>query len=162
MTDAFHVANSLEVVELEEDDRLRWMIEFWSIEGSLAQARLAWLMLQSMRRPDRPCRPMPHDPQPTFWPSYRKKAAPSEVPHGDLIERVKRVYRVEDVAALITELTGHGDALSGKCPFHNERKGRAFVVWRTSQRWRCFGRCSTGGDVIDLVRECKRHGLPWK
>ena len=79
-----------------------------------------------------------------------------------MIERLKRTYRVEDIASRLTRLYGAGDLLTGRCPLHNERKGRAFAVWVSEQRWRCFGRCATGGDVIDLVRECKARGLNWR
>jgi CHC2 zinc finger len=39
----------------------------------------------------------------------------------------------------------------GRCPIHRERNGASFVVW-SDQRWSCFGKCSRGGDVIDLER----------
>ena len=49
-----------------------------------------------------------------------------------------------------------GQTLYGKCPIHNERSG-SFVVYTASNRWHCFGACSIGGDVIDLV--CKIQNL---
>jgi hypothetical protein len=36
-----------------------------------------------------------------------------------------------------------------KCPIHRERNGAAFAVYRDN-KWRCFGKCSRAGDVIDL------------
>jgi DNA primase len=42
-----------------------------------------------------------------------------------------------------------GSCLVGKCPVHHERCGAAFVVFGNG-RWRCFGKCQKGGDVIDL------------
>lgn len=78
-----------------------------------------------------------------------------------LIERVKAAYRLEEVAGRLTRLYGRGETLTGRCPFHGEQSGRAFVVWVDSQRWRCFGQCLAGGDVVDLVRECKARGLRW-
>jgi DNA primase len=41
-------------------------------------------------------------------------------------------------------------AFVGKCPIHAERNGEAFVVWPEEGRWKCFGKCNAGGDVIDL------------
>ncbi len=78
-----------------------------------------------------------------------------------LIERIKTAYRIEDIAGRITELQGNGATLTGRCPLHGEKRGRAFVVWSESQRWRCFGACGAGGDVIDLVRECESRGIDW-
>lgn len=43
-----------------------------------------------------------------------------------------------------------GRFLIGKCPIHQERSGEAFTIDPEAQRWRCRGKCSRGGDVIDL------------
>ena len=43
-----------------------------------------------------------------------------------------------------------GRFLIGKCPIHQERNGEAFTIDPEAQRWRCRGKCSRGGDVIDL------------
>ena len=78
---------------------------------------------------------------------------------GDsLITRLKAAYRVEDMASRWTTLRGY-KTLSGKCPLHNEQQGRSFTVWVDSQRWKCFGKCGIGGDVIDLARAAKEKGL---
>jgi DNA primase len=39
----------------------------------------------------------------------------------------------------------------GKCPFHQEQKGTSLVVYPDDQRWRCFGACGRGGDVVDAT-----------
>jgi hypothetical protein len=44
-----------------------------------------------------------------------------------------------------------GQVWIGRCPIHRERNGASFVVW-SDQHWSCFGKCSRGGDVIDLER----------
>ena len=77
---------------------------------------------------------------------------------ASLIERIKSAYRIEDVAHRLTELRGTG-TLTGKCPLHREEHGRSFVVWVDSQRWRCYGTCSKGGDVIDLWTAARQAGL---
>ncbi len=38
-----------------------------------------------------------------------------------------------------------------KCPLHNETKGYSLVVYENY--WRCFGKCSRGGDVIAWLQE---------
>ncbi len=82
-----------------------------------------------------------------FPPGYSRKP----IAHDRIVD-IKARVRVEDVAAQLTELRGNGTTLTGKCPFHGEVRGRAFVVWTDIQRWRCYGACSTGGDVIDLIQ----------
>lgn len=151
-------------VSMSTEARLWWMAEFSLCDERLAAPRLAWLMLQSILHPNRKCRPMPGDSQPSFWPSYALTSATPDrnSPDESFINRLKRSYRVEDVASRLTELWGHGDLLTGKCPLHSERKGRAFAIWTESQRWRCFGKCGIGGDVIDLVRECRERGIEWR
>jgi len=44
-----------------------------------------------------------------------------------------------------------GQVWLGRCPIHRERNGASFVVW-SDQHWSYFGKCSRGGDVIDLER----------
>lgn len=34
-----------------------------------------------------------------------------------------------------------------RCPFHNEQKGYSLAVY--ADHWHCYGKCSTGGDVIE-------------
>ena len=79
---------------------------------------------------------------------------------GDLIQRIKAKYRIEDIAALHTKLRGN-EVLSGKCPLHGERNGESFKVWVDDQKFSCFGRCGLHGDVIDLVRALKERGMKW-
>jgi len=49
-------------------------------------------------------------------------------------------------------LKRHGAVMQGKCPFHQEKNGEALTVWPEENRWRCFGRCDAGGDVIEAVK----------
>jgi hypothetical protein len=43
-----------------------------------------------------------------------------------------------------------GAVFTGKCPIHAEHNGASFVVDPARMRWRCFGKCAKGGDVVDL------------
>lgn len=47
--------------------------------------------------------------------------------------------------------------MQGKCPFHREQHGKALTIWPEEGRWRCFGKCDRGGDVIAAVMLL--HGL---
>ena len=85
---------------------------------------------------------------------------PPTIMGESLIEKIKARWTVEEVAHRLTELRGTR-VLTGPCPLHAERKGRSFTVWPDSQRWKCFGKCGIGGDVIDLVRAANERGLSW-
>lgn len=64
----------------------------------------------------------------------------------------KATNRVEDIAAQYTRLIPAGpNKFKGCCPMHSERTP-SFIVNTDTQKWRCFGACATGGDVIDLVQ----------
>ena len=94
-----------------------------------------------------------------LFPEAYPKPKPKNYQVGESIfERVRSAYRIEDVAHKLTNLYG-SKTLSGKCPFHNERTGRAFVVWVETQTWKCNGKCQDGGDVISLVRKAMEGGL---
>jgi hypothetical protein len=57
-----------------------------------------------------------------------------------------------EVASRYTRLTRAGPGrVKGCCPLHQERTP-SFYIFEDSQRWRCFGACAAGGDVVDLVR----------
>jgi hypothetical protein len=54
------------------------------------------------------------------------------------------------------KLTPAGQDFRGLCPFHQERTP-SFHLWPKSQRWRCFGACATGGDVVDFLKRIKER-----
>ena len=60
--------------------------------------------------------------------------------------------RVDIVAIVGTRvaLKSMGGSHLGLCPFHDE-KTPSFRVDPRRGTWRCYGRCATGGDVIDFV-----------
>jgi DNA primase len=75
-------------------------------------------------------------------------------PHLEF-KRLKRTVTVERVLAaegLTATLNRRGNRLVGPCPLHGGDNPHAFVVDRDKNLWYCFTRCSTGGDVVDLVR----------
>lgn len=46
-----------------------------------------------------------------------------------------------------------------KCPIHKE-KTASLKYYDKDNRWHCFGACSSGGDVIDLVMKMYNYTLP--
>ena len=69
-----------------------------------------------------------------------------------------------DIVDLVTEagvkLRHAGKNYTGFCPFHENKKTPAFVVWPESGTWRCFGQCNEGGDIFKFVM--KRENLEFK
>lgn len=138
-------------------------LEFWGMKRKvqLSAARWIWLNLQEVFG-RRIAQPMPGDPQPEWWPSFeRQKPKPAKV-GGTIFERLKSAYRIEYLAGGLTTLRGLGNVLKGRCPLHDEKSGEAFAVYVDEQRWQCFGKCNTGGDVIAFVEACIERKIEWR
>ena len=111
---------------------------------------------------------LPQLESPSFWvtevlPAIRKELKRRTRPAktwgtNSPIAQIKANNRVEDVADRFTQLRRSGNGLRGKCPLHHEQRGQSFYIWPESQRWRCFGACATGGDVVDLLRSLGHQG----
>jgi DNA primase len=69
-----------------------------------------------------------------------------------------------DIVDLVSEtgvkLRHAGRNYTGFCPFHDNKKTPAFVVWPETGTWRCFGACNEGGDIFKFVM--KREGIDFK
>lgn len=84
------------------------------------------------------------------------------------VEAIKAAHPLDVfLSARGVVLKRHGAVLQGKCPFHNEVNGAALTVWAEENKWRCFGKCDAGGDVIaalmrldglDFKAACERLG----
>ncbi|HET9909660.1 MAG TPA: CHC2 zinc finger domain-containing protein, partial [Anaerolineales bacterium] len=71
-----------------------------------------------------------------------------------------RINIVDLVSEAGVKLRHAGKNYTGFCPFHENKKTPAFVVWPESGTWRCFGQCNEGGDVFKFVM--KRENLDFK
>lgn len=72
------------------------------------------------------------------------------------LARLKQL-ELATVAGRYTELRPAGAGrLKGRCPLHKERTP-SFYIYEDTQRWRCFGACATGGDVVDLLAAVRRR-----
>jgi DNA primase len=77
------------------------------------------------------------------------------------IEEIKaRIDIVDLVSEAGVKLRHAGKNYTGFCPFHENKRSPAFVVWPESGTWRCFGACNEGGDIFKFVM--KREGLDFK
>ena len=86
----------------------------------------------------------------------KRRSRPALPAGGGPIPRLKTLDII-NVAGRFTELTGSGDKPKGRCPLHDE-KSASFYVYADSQRWRCYGACASGGDVIELLQRLASKG----
>jgi DNA primase len=77
------------------------------------------------------------------------------------IDEIKsRIDIVDLVSEAGVKLRHAGKNYTGFCPFHDNKKTPAFVVWPETGTWRCFGQCNEGGDVFKFVM--KRENMDFK
>ncbi len=69
----------------------------------------------------------------------------------DLVEKIKQVANIVEIASAYTTLRRRGKKYIGLCPFHPERNP-SFTVDEEKQLFHCFG-CGAGGDLFSLVME---------
>ncbi len=69
-----------------------------------------------------------------------------------------------DIVDLVSEagvkLRKTGRNYTGFCPFHDNKRTPAFVVWPETGTWRCFGACNEGGDIFKFVM--KKEGIEFR
>ena len=104
---------------------------------------------------------------PEFWvgqilPAMKKELQRRERPQvltrsGSPIAKLKALD-ITQVTERFTKLEPAGSGkLKGLCPLHSE-KTASLYIYEESQRWRCFGACATGGDVVDLLERLSAQG----
>ncbi|HAV76172.1 MAG TPA: DNA primase [Anaerolineae bacterium] len=77
------------------------------------------------------------------------------------IDEIKsRIDIVDLVSEAGVKLRHAGKNYTGLCPFHDNKKTPAFVVWPETGTWRCFGQCNEGGDIFKFIM--KRENLDFK
>ena len=112
------------------------------------KARLAWMGLCIRLYGE--IRPFPGD-----RPVATKNAASEG--QGSLLAKLHLVD-LADYAGRYTQLTLTGPGKwRGLCPIHRE-KTPSFYLYADPWRWRCYGACAIGGDIVDLARELKSIG----
>ena len=77
------------------------------------------------------------------------------------IDEIKSKIDIVDLASEAgVKLRHAGKNYTGFCPFHDNKRTPAFVIWPETGTWRCFGQCNEGGDIFKFVM--KRDGLDFK
>lgn len=73
-----------------------------------------------------------------------------------VIDEVKVRLDIVDLVSETVQLRRSGKNYTGFCPFHENTRTPAFVVFPDTGTWRCFGQCNEGGDIFQFVM--KREG----
>ncbi len=77
------------------------------------------------------------------------------------IDEIKSRIDIVDLASEAgVKLRRSGKTYTGFCPFHQNTRTPAFVIWPETGTWRCFGECNDGGDIFKFVM--KKEGLDFK
>ncbi|MFZ5818617.1 MAG: DNA primase [Chloroflexota bacterium] len=77
------------------------------------------------------------------------------------VDEIKsRIDIVDLVSEAGVKLRKAGRNYTGFCPFHDNKRTPAFVVWPETGTWRCFGACNEGGDIFKFVM--KREGIDFR
>ena len=67
-------------------------------------------------------------------------------------DEIKARIDAVDFISRYLPLQRAGRSFKACCPFHQERTP-SFVVFPDSGTWRCFGACSTGGDIFSFLMQ---------
>ncbi|RPH61927.1 MAG: DNA primase, partial [Chloroflexi bacterium] len=77
------------------------------------------------------------------------------------IDEIKSRIDIVDLASEAgVKLRRSGRTYTGFCPFHQNTRTPAFVIWPETGTWRCFGECNEGGDIFRFVM--KKEGVDFK
>lgn len=77
-------------------------------------------------------------------------------------DRLKQRVTIEQVLqrySLLEQLRRSGDTLSGACPLHGGKNPTTFRVNTARNCWICFGKCHSGGSIVDFVSRRERIGI---
>ena len=68
-----------------------------------------------------------------------------------VVDEIKSRIDILDIISETVKLRRSGKNYLGFCPFHDNKRTPAFVVFADSGTWRCFGQCNEGGDVFKYI-----------
>ncbi len=68
-----------------------------------------------------------------------------------IVDEIKNRIDIVEMVSETVKLRRSGKSYLGFCPFHDNKRTPAFVVFPESGTWRCFGQCNEGGDIFKYV-----------
>lgn len=68
-----------------------------------------------------------------------------------VVDEIKNRIDIVELVSETVKLRRSGKSYLGFCPFHDNKRTPAFVVFPESGTWRCFGQCNEGGDIFKYV-----------
>jgi DNA primase len=77
-----------------------------------------------------------------------------------VIDEIKSRIDVVDLVSETVTLRRSGKNYTGFCPFHENSRTPAFVVFSDSGTWRCFGQCNDGGDIFKFLMKKEGWDFP--
>ncbi len=76
-----------------------------------------------------------------------------------ILKKSISMLQVLEHYGLTHALKRNGDSLSGPCPLHGGQSEGQFKVSLSKNCWHCFGKCKTGGNVLDFVSQKEKIGI---
>jgi DNA primase len=83
-----------------------------------------------------------------------------QLPMSTIDDVKARIDIVDLVSESGVKLRKAGKNYTGFCPFHDNKRTPAFVVWPETGTWRCFGQCNEGGDIFKFVMKKEGWDFP--
>ncbi|MBN2554844.1 MAG: DNA primase [Anaerolineales bacterium] len=77
-----------------------------------------------------------------------------------VIDDIKERVDIVEIVGESVKLRKSGKNYTGFCPFHQNTRTPAFVIFPDSGTWRCFGACNEGGDVFSFLM--KKEGWDFR
>ena len=75
------------------------------------------------------------------------------------IKQSVSMLQVLEYYGLTQNLKRNGDSLSGPCPLHGGHTEGQFKVSVSKNCWNCFGKCKSGGNILDFVSRKENVGI---
>lgn len=75
------------------------------------------------------------------------------------VKQAVSIVQVLEHYGFIKSLKRNGDSLTGPCPLHDGHTQGQFKVSISKNCWNCFGKCKSGGNILDFVSRKEDVGI---